>query len=578
MKNSRDFSDRHKIKVVMYEGARGMGDKLRMLIVDDGEVNRTILKRIFEANYTIMEARNGKEALDIMNRDEVDVILLDIIMPVMDGLEFLTTIRKDKRFHSIPVVVNTEAGDEQSEILALEQGADEFTCKPYNVKILRRRVENVVRKSVLEKKQYERELSFVAERDSLTGSYNRSNFYEKTNELLIAHPDKKFVITIWNIERFKVINDMFGYKVGDMILIRYAAFLKRFVGYQGIMARLEADHFVTCMQEELFQAHLDSVFEQMKDIFDILPVNYPVVSHMGIYQIKDRNVSVAQMCDGAHLALATIRGNYVKRYAYYSDELRKNVLDEQELIGEMEQALENGEFFVTFQPIFDAQKQDIVSAEALVRWRHPKKGVISPALFIPLFERNGFITKLDLFVWENVCKELAREQELGLPIKPVSVNISRIDLYNNDLCDRLLEMVEQNHLDPSNLKVEVTESAYMQDVHQLLKSMETFQQRGFQVLMDDFGSGYSSLNMLKDVPVDVLKLDMNFIQETREISRAKNIIENIVHMAKQMNMMIIAEGVETQRQFQFLKDIGCDCIQGYYFSKPLELQDYRSLI
>lgn len=175
-------------------------------------------------------------------------------------------------------------------------------------------------------------------------------------------------------------------------------------------------------------------------------------------------------------------------------------------------------------------------------------------------------------------KNLQENRRLGLPIKPVSVNISRIDLYNNDLCDRLLEMVEQNHLDPSNLKVEVTESAYMQDVHQLLKSMETFQQRGFQVLMDDFGSGYSSLNMLKDVPVDVLKLDMNFIQETREISRAKNIIENIVHMAKQMNMMIIAEGVETQRQFQFLKDIGCDCIQGYYFSKPLELQDYRSLI
>ena len=284
------------------------------------------------------------------------------------------------------------------------------------------------------------------------------------------------------------------------------------------------------------------------------------------------------MCDRARLAIQSVRWNYINRWAYYSDELKDSLLSEQELVNEMEKAISKNQFYVNYQPIFSARSNELVSAEALVRWRHPEKGIISPGDFIPLFEKNGFITKLDFYVWESVCRFLAENKKNGIQNVPISVNVSRINLYNKDLCKVMEGLLEKYGIEPKFLKLEITESAYTENPEQLLSAMAVLQNRGFKVLMDDFGSGYSSLNMLKDVPVDILKIDMKFIDNLDTSERACKILYNIIQMAHGLNMEIVAEGVENDNQFELLKRMGCDCIQGYYFSRPLGQREFVSNI
>lgn len=570
-----------------------MEDKLTMLIVDDVEMNRTILRMIFEDEYRIVEADNGLSALEVLRNDgSVSIILLDLVMPKMNGIEFLETVREVPQFAQIPVIVNTQQGEADSEVQALDLGVEDFIVKPYNPRIVVRRVRNVIRKSVLERKQMEqdlksaqekvgeslRELKFRAERDWLTGIYNRDTFYTKTTELLQSRSEMEHVLVLWNIERFKVINDLFGTITGDQVLIKVSNQIRKAMKDVGVYGRLEADRFALCMPKTFFDNNMDEIQDILNMSMKDIKMDYPILSHIGVYVIHDIYTPVDLMCDRAMMALQTIKGNYLKRRAYYNDGLRDDLLNEQGLIGEMETALREKQFFINLQPIYSSESQKPVSAEALVRWNHPVKGIIAPDVFIPLFEKNGFIAKLDYFVWEEVCKYLSWSKKNDLIVLPISVNVSRANFYSNDLCKKVLGLVEKYKLDPSMLKLEITESMYMDNPYQLLETMQHLQDSGIRILMDDFGSGYSSLNMLKDVPVDVLKVDMKFIDALESSERAGVILTYVVRMAKELNMQVVAEGVENINQFSFLKDISCDCIQGYYFSRPLSVQAYGELL
>ncbi|MEG1993210.1 MAG: EAL domain-containing protein, partial [Acetivibrio sp.] len=422
------------------------------------------------------------------------------------------------------------------------------------------------------------EVVFRAERDMLTGLYNREKFYRETEKRLHQNKTTVYLIIQWNIDRFKVVNDLFGSKVGDQVLIQMANLFRASIGGCGTYGRMEADHFVSCVPKSYFEKELDTVIQFLHNGIEELNVGYPIVAHIGIYEITDIDTPVDLMCDRANLALHTIKGNYLKRHAYYNDILRNVMLDEQELIGDMEAALAKKEFFINLQPVFNTQTRTPVSAEALVRWRHPTKGVISPGVFIPLFEKIGFITELDMFVWEEVCKVLADFRKNGTPMVPISVNVSRMNFYSQNLLEKIVGLLDKYGLEPSMIKLEITESAYTDNPRQLLEMMEILQKHGFLILMDDFGSGYSSLNMLKDVPVDILKIDMKFMDRLDLSERAGNILTNVIRMAKSLNMQVVAEGVETKNQYNFLKKMSCDCIQGYYFSKPLSVEDYTALM
>jgi diguanylate cyclase (GGDEF)-like protein/PAS domain S-box-containing protein len=417
------------------------------------------------------------------------------------------------------------------------------------------------------------ELIYRAVNDALTGILNRETFYSKTEEMLHADPDTPYVILMMDIDRFKVINDMFGKEVGDRILVAIAEGLRSLLAGVGTCARMEADHFAACFP----QALLD--MEQILALFDTglmrQNVDFQIQISYGIYQIHNIGVPVNHMCDRAVMALKTIKGSAVKRYAFYDDKLRQALLEENAILDEMNGALEQGQFIPYLQPVFAVDSRRPVSAEVLVRWQHPVKGLIPPGQFIPLFERNGFVTKLDMYVWEQACKLLKRWQEKSRPL-PLSVNISRIDLYCTRLCDHLIGLTKRYGVDPSMLQLEITEGAYSKDPGELAKTIDRLRANGFSILMDDFGSGYSSLNVLMDMPVDILKLDAHFLAQLKTNPRAASILTSAVHMAKWLNMPVVAEGVETAEQLAFLRSIGCDNAQGYLLAEPMDTERFES--
>ncbi|MEA5083872.1 MAG: EAL domain-containing protein [Lachnospiraceae bacterium] len=538
-----------------------MHDKPIMLIVDDSEMSRRSLKRVFWGEYEFIEAKNGKEAMQILRGERfVSIILLDAIMPEMNGFQLLEIMQEDSNFSGIPVVMVTQQDDEYTEIKALELGAADFIAKPFKSQIIRRRVKNIVVKTKLDFKH-------KSKYDSLTGIYTKDTFSEKTSQMLRENSHKTYVILRWNIERFKLINDLFGTKEGDKLLIEMAKILADMVNGIGTYGRLDGDHFVMCFPYNLLE--IEEILKRVNEKFGRYKTDYAVVSNFGIYVVEDITLPVDIMCDRANLALQSIKGNIIKPYAFYKDKFRSSLLKEQRLIKDINIALETGQFEVYYQPVFSLSSGKVISAEALVRWNHPTKKLIPAGQFISLFEKNGFIMQLDAFVLESACKQIKSRKESGEKMLPISVNISKVNIREPNFCKKIIEIVEKYGIDPCMLQFEITENSYAENAQQHTTTIKTLQEQGFSVLMDDFGSGYSAFNMLKDVPIDALKIDLRFLDDFDKSGKFGSIITAVVRMGKWLNMPVIAIGVETKRQVDFLKSIGCDMIQGYFFSRPL---------
>ena len=421
--------------------------------------------------------------------------------------------------------------------------------------------------------QLQRELQYYREYDLLTGVYNRSTFYQKVSALLQQDNEPRAIVCI-DVERFKVVNDLYGTQEGDGLLQYLARSLQKEVFSENcVFARLSADVFAACVSSDLPPEAIEGA---VLAVFGNAPLEMEIVPAIGIYPISDRKLLVEKMCDRAILALGTIKGNYLAHHAIYDDSLWNNMMQEQEIISRADGALQNNEFEVFMQPKCNMKTGKIVGAEALVRWHHPEKGIISPATFIPVFEKNGFIKKLDAFIWESVAQWLAQWMKEGYRPIPISVNVSRVDIIGMDIYGILQDILGKHRLPSSILELEITESAYTSRMEEIIMTVENLMRSGYTVLMDDFGSGYSSLNMLKDINIDVLKLDLRFLDSTDQKSR--DILESIVHMARWLNLRVIAEGVETKSQVDFLMDIGCDYGQGFYYYRPMPLSEFHQLL
>lgn len=555
-----------------------------MLIVDDMKINRQILKEMFQDKFDIIEAVDGEEALKIMEQnEEISIVLLDVVMPKMDGFEVLKCMHENEKMANIPVVVQTQYLDKDEEAKALKLGADDFIAKPYNPKVVKRRVHNVVQKKILEHERVDkilrethREIHYKSRHDSLTALYNREAFCLAAENMFRNNPDKQYIVMRTDIKHFKVLNEVLGSDMGDRVLVTMAQTLETMLEGKGAYGRLDADHFVICCSEDVVTP--EKLLTEFEKAIQALSIKYAVDIYIGVYRADNLNIPVDQMCDRASLALGTAKENYLERYALYDAKLRETLLLEQELVSEMNEALKKGEFCFYLQPIYRVSDGAPVSAEALVRWEHPTKQIISPGVFIPLFEKNGFITKLDAYIWESVCKYLRKQQDDNKPVVPISVNASRMNFYEPNICRKIIDIAEKYQISPELLKIEITESAYTNNPHQLLEAVRGLQEYGFKVLMDDFGSGYSSLNMLKDTAVDVLKIDMRFLDDLEKSKRASDIVKSVVQMAKDLKMQTVTEGVETKEQFAFLKEIDCDYVQGFYHSKPLTVENFEILM
>ena len=412
--------------------------------------------------------------------------------------------------------------------------------------------------------------------DRLTGLYSKQYFYQQAGEVLLRNPDQQYDIICSDIENFKLINDVFGVKAGDRLLRGIGnAYAERLKGI-GICGRLNSDQFACLLKHR--DDYTDDMFIEASILTNGLLDIHNIVMKWGIYNVEDRSVSIEQICDRALLAARSIKGQYGKYFAIYDDTLRNQLLREQAITDSMESALSQNQFLVYLQPKYRIKDEVLVGAEALVRWNHPVWGFLSPAEFIPLFEKNGFITRLDRFVWEKACAVLHDWDERGYYPMSVSVNVSRADIYNEDLADTLVKIIEKYDLDPSRLHLEITESAYTENPKQIIDTVTTLRELGFVIEMDDFGSGYSSLNMLNDMPIDILKLDMKFIRSEMAKPKSQGILQFIINLASWMNLSVVAEGVETKAQLLRLTEIGCDYVQGYYFAKPMPCQEFEGLL
>lgn len=419
-------------------------------------------------------------------------------------------------------------------------------------------------------------VDYLTTYDELTGIYNKQAFYAKTKEMLLDNPDKNFDLLRINIERFKVLNDLFGESTGDKLLRYIGNFLKEINLPLCVSGRLYADNFVVCY--EAGKGDSRRMINTLQMVADSFVINNRTILSFGLYRIDDKTLPVSVMCDRANMALWKAKGNFKNPYCEYDEKMRQQVLKEQKIINAMEMAIQNKEFTLYLQPKYDIEKGTIIGAEALVRWISQENGFISPGDFIPVFENNGFVYEVDKFIWEESCRYLRKWLDEGREVHPISVNVSRIDLYDPKLVKHLVDLREKYQLPSQYLELEITESAYTENPEQIITITRQLREAGFVILMDDFGTGYSSLNMLKDIQIDVLKLDIGFLKSSDCSAKGGNILTAILKMAESLKMQTIAEGVETKEQVEFLKSIGCKYVQGFYYSKPLPVEDFEKLI
>lgn len=548
--------------------------KNTILLVEDQEVNRKIINRLLSSTYTVMEAANGREALEILEHDKrIEVVLLDLVMPVMGGFEVLEQMKEIGK-SAIPVIVMTSSDDEQTEEQALQAGAIDFVRKPINKQILMSRIENaLVRNQMVLLKRME----FIATHDSLTGLYNRNKMFDETRRMLDQNPGIQFAFVRFDLDKFRMYNTAMGEEEGNKLLMFIGNAVRRMAEeFEACTyGRIDADVFCMCepYDEERLKLHVKIAQEELTKYRP----DYSLATSFGIYVIDDPTLSVERIFTRASMAADKCKNLYEVHYAYYDSGMSEQITEEQEITNEMRVALEQEQFEVYLQPKYDLNTDLPCGAEALVRWRHPEKGLISPGKFIPVFEKNGFIATLDYYMWEHVCMLIHKWIEEGRSVFPISVNMSRISLFNRHVDELIIGLTTKYQVPTEILNLEVTESAYMANPEMMGEIIERLHAAGFIILMDDFGSGYSSLNTLKQIDIDVLKLDMKFMPNGEDNGKSERILSSIVRMAGWLGMDVIAEGVETAEQKQFLESIGCGYVQGYYYAKPMPVHDYEAL-
>jgi len=418
-----------------------------------------------------------------------------------------------------------------------------------------------------------KEAKYKANHDILTGLCNRNGFEEAVSNILESYKGETLYLIASDIKDFKLINDLYGYDVGNNILRTFAGAMKESFPEYVASCRMNSDQFAFCMLEQDLVE--EKVLDVIKKVADVIEDGVQHLSiHFGIYEIQRGETDVPLMYDHARMAMSTIKNNYQSIFSYYDNRMMRRVRREKELVAAFDTALEEEQFLMYLQPQI-LSDGTAVGAEALVRWKHPVYGMISPGEFIPVFEKPGLIYKLDRYMWEHAAKKLKEWKDSGKSKYHISVNISNKDFLYVDVYRVFVNLVNKYDIDPGMLKLEITESALMNDPEKQLALIEKLKEYGFHVEIDDFGSGYSSLSLLKNLKADVLKIDMGFLSSTGEPEREKIVLNTIITLAKKLKMEVITEGVETEEQMIYLANAGCDIFQGFYFDKPLPVEEFE---
>ena len=549
--------------------------KRRVLIVDDEAINRMMLASMLEDDYELLFAEDGEHAMRQVwaHRETISLVLLDLIMPNMPGQEVLNLMKAAPELRDIPVIVVT--ADFSQEIVCLDAGASDFIQKPYpDAGVVRARVRRTIELSE------DRQIIQSTERDPLTGLYNLEFFYSYAEQYDHHHKGIPTDAIVIDINHFAMVNERFGRGYADEVLRKVAMCVRMYVHDDGGIVSRSGDTFqMYCPHREDYKAMLDGITSSLVDDQN---ANRPIRLRMGVYSRADKSLSIERRFDRAKMAADTVHDSYTRNIGVYDDALLKAELYSQRLMDDFPQAIKDRQFVVYYQPKFDIQSPSpmLSSSEALIRWNHPELGMISPGVFIPLFEDNGLIQTLDHYVWEEAARQVRVWKDTHGWSVPVSVNVSRVDLYDTGIVDMLQGILERYELDPADLHLEITESAYAEDSKQIIEMVKRLRSMGFLIEMDDFGTGYSSLNMLATLPIDVLKLDMRFMRTAfaQEGDSDTHMIKAVIDIAFHLSVPVVAEGVETEEQLHVLRDLGCDTVQGYYFSEPVPADKFERFL
>ena len=412
--------------------------------------------------------------------------------------------------------------------------------------------------------------------DYKTGIYKKSAFFRAVEEELALNPNTSFKLCILDIRDFQDVNERFGFERGDDILMRVAQAMRKSFSWDVELGYMGEDNFVGLFPDGDYWMLQSSL--SLDDMYPGENMDYTLSLYAGIYNVTDRKMNPILMCDRARFAMDSIRHDYDKHECIYDEEQDRKFEMQAYMLHNCDRAIHERDFVTYFQPIYDIKSRTICSAEALVRWKDKQYGLISPGDFVPLFENNGFINKLDIYVWESVCRQIHDWRNEGILVPPISVNISRKDLQMENLYEIILDLVKKYNLSPQDLKLEITESAFVSENSGYFETVNLLKEVGFRILMDDFGSGYSSLNTFKDAHVDILKADMGFMDGIESSEKGKIVIDSIVDMAKKLDIPIVVEGVETPGQLEFLKEKGCEMAQGYLLSRPVPSTEFKEML
>lgn len=547
--------------------------KRSVLVVDDEFINREILGGILEENYEVLYAEDGEQALQVIEEQGplLSLVLLDLRMPNMDGFEVMERMQQDVIFRNIPIIVLTS--DESAEIESLKKGAADFIKKPYDMpeKIMAR-VKRII--ALYE----DRMIIQSTEKDELTGLLSKSYFFEYASLQDRFHPEKKMDALTVNVSHFHLYNELYGVQEGDTVLKIIAKELEDFANaHEGIACRSEGDNFyVYVSHQSSYEGFVDGVISAISG--DNTVHNTQI--RVGINSEVEKSESLEMSFERARMAGESIKESQKEKIAYYDAEMRQQRMFEETLIRNIVDAIINGQILVWYQPKYNVEGDSprLVGAEALVRWNHPKYGMISPAKFVSLFEENGLIQVMDEYIWGQAAEQIKLwKDKFGVTV-PISVNVSRIDIMDEHIVETICGIADRAGIERSELHLEITESAYASDMENLVETVARFREEGFVIEMDDFGSGYSSLNMLTVLPIDVLKVDMRFMTNLMEDEKSLRMMELIKEIADFLNVPMIAEGVEEKEQMDILKKMGYQMIQGYYFSKPVPAEEFEDFI
>lgn len=417
----------------------------------------------------------------------------------------------------------------------------------------------------------------VAEIDALTGGYNMIGFKRRVKQWFEKNPNKKFRVHRYDLDNFRDVNGVYGQKIGDKLIKDIANYMKLYDSENSFSAHLNADHFIRfCGSDDL---SVEECYNNFIDCFSTYHLSIPITMHMGVYDLNEENRDIEVISYKALLALKDIKGDMNRRIAYYEAGMMQREQEKLELLNSVDEAIKNKEFEIWFQPQINYNDKKVFGAEALTRWRHPEKGLLPPDDFIPLLEKSNLISKVDLYVIETVCGYVRKWTDIiGEDKLQISVNLSKIDILNQNFINTALDTIKKYGLKPSYIHFEITESTYSFDVDKIIEEVGKLRKKGFLIELDDFGAGYSSLNTLKDIDVDKLKLDMKFLEGNKSDDKDKIIISAIINMANTLGLTVIAEGVETKEQAEMLNSFGCNEMQGFYYSRSLPADEYEKLI